>query len=133
MRGAAIRLVLRSSLLSSSFAFETPCLQIIGEFLRDMNDRETLLRFPPVPDVAFIDSFRNSEGTRLVVKALPSKRKQLAWTERVGHIKFEQYAVSKVEFRERQSKLIPGKGRRIHGSQLCWNLDLACGVLHQEF
>jgi len=49
-------LVLRCRLPSLCLALKTPRLQIVGELLRNVNDRKTLRRFSPIADIALVDS-----------------------------------------------------------------------------
>ena len=62
-----------------------------------MDNSQALSGLTPETDFAFVYGFHQPHAAFGMVETVPAKREQLAWTERVRHIEFQQNAVSQLQ------------------------------------
>ena len=91
-----LSVALRECLSCLRFTFQTPCLQLVSKLSWNMNHGEALLRLPPIPDLAFVDSLRDRERRSSIVEALPSECEQLARTQSVRHSHLDLSLINRI-------------------------------------
>ena len=93
-----------------------------------MNDCKTLLSFAPSTNIALVDSLRDSERGRLVVEALPPEGEQLARTESIRDVQFEQESI-RTSTSTALSQLIPRQGCFVVSRSCVGTFTLRAGSL----
>ena len=85
----------------------SPRGKLLRQVFRQMHSGEASLRFAPGTNLAFVDCLRDAHGASSFVEALPPEPKQLAGTECIRHVQFEQQAIPVIQFGQCLPQLIP--------------------------